>query len=93
MTCLPMDDILDAESDLRHLCTLIDVLTDMAINAVGSLSPGASPSDKATLNAIGDMLWIARDLSNQTTQRLENATARLVTERAAQRMTGGDRNG
>lgn len=86
MSAYPMDDVLDAESDLRHLNTLIEVATDMAIDAA-CLSPGTAPSDRAKVNALGDMMWIARDLCGTVTKNLQDATERLVAERKAQRDT------
>lgn len=88
----PMDDVLDAETGLRRLNTLIDVITDMTIDA-GPLSPGAAPVDRAKLSNLTDMMCVARDLCGRITENLEDATARLVEERSAQRMAGGRRNG
>lgn len=87
-----MDDVLGAESDLRHLNTLIDIITDMAIDGA-ALSPGASDSDRATIASLGSMMWVARDLCNRITKNLEDATARVMAEGAAKRMAGGERNG
>ena len=69
-------DLQDVESDLRHLSTLIDVITDMAVEF--QLSKGAAQADHAGMSVLRDMLWIARDLASRVQTDMSEAVGREV---------------
>lgn len=84
-----LDDLIEVENDLRHLKTLIDVTTDMMIDATHS--PGASPSDIASHNQHCHLMWISRDMIDRVLKGMEAGTSKLLkeqTDKPAMRMTG-----
>ena len=70
------DALLDAKCDFGHLRTLIEVITDMAVDM--PLSAVAAPADHALLETLRSMLWIARDLVTRTVGDLERASAAMM---------------
>lgn len=74
----------DLTSDIRHLQTLIGIITNLAIDI-------DDPSKRQ--NEISDLLWIARDMVEQLAENGDACHHKVLADKNAERMTGGQRNG
>lgn len=80
MTC-PSDDLNDLTRDLRHLATLIGMITNMAIDVI---EPDKSTADyQRDVGAMSDLLWIARDMVEAVADNSDAAHRKVLAERNA----------
>jgi hypothetical protein len=65
----PSDDMNDLTSDIRHLSTLVGVITSMTIDII---NPDRTIEDyRRAVNEVTDLLWIARDMVEQLVENGE----------------------
>jgi hypothetical protein len=65
----PSDDMNDLTSDIRHLSTLVGVITSMTIDII---NPDRTIEDyRKAVNEVTDLLWIARDMVEQLVENGE----------------------
>jgi hypothetical protein len=72
----PSNDMNNLTSDIRHLSTVVGVITSMALDI-------ADPDKQ--LNEICDLLWIARDMVEQLVENGEACHDKVLAETAAAR--------
>ena len=83
------DSLDDLTSDLRHLTTLIDVITNRAIDAMEpDMTADARVKEVA---ALSDLLWIARDMAGVIADNSNAAHRRVLAEKSDLRKIGGAR--
>lgn len=87
------DDMNDLEGDIRHLSTLLGIVTSMAIDIVDG-SKTQCETTKKEIGTVCDLLWIARDMGEAIAINSEAAHKRVLIEKNALRQEiAGTRGG
>ncbi|TIU00967.1 MAG: hypothetical protein E5W55_01570 [Mesorhizobium sp.] len=74
----PSNSLDDLQSDIAHLSTLINVITDKALDIC---NPDMSEGTRSELKDVTGLLWIARDLAEQITANAEACQRRIIEDR------------
>lgn len=86
----PSESMDDLTGDLRHLSTLIGVITNKAIDIIDPDKQQCEQTKKE-LGELSDLLWIARDMVEQVADNGEACHRKAIAERNATK-NGGSRH-
>ncbi|MGX5803372.1 hypothetical protein ACWGS9_19250 [Bradyrhizobium sp. Arg314] len=74
----PSNNLDDLQSDITHLSTLINIITEKALDIC---IPDMSDETRSEVKDVTGLLWIARDLAEQIAANAEACQCRIIEDR------------